>query len=235
MKARIDAIIQRVQAEYLERLLPQSDPLLREMEEYGGEHHVPSADREVAQFVEITARAINARRALEIGMAIGYTTTHLARAVGEDGLVVTIDPSDEMIQAAEGYLTRAGLRERVRIERGKALDVIPHLRETFDLIFIDALKEEYTDYLKLSLPRLRSGGVVIVDNLLWGGQVAGEIRAPDQETSTNALREFNSYFVNHPKLRAEVLSVGDGLGYAVKVAEEGFHRGHGGPQGQRSS
>jgi predicted O-methyltransferase YrrM len=115
------------------------------------------------------------------------------------------------------------------------LDLIPHLRETFDLVFIDALKEEYTDYLKLSLPRLRGGGVVIVDNLLWGGQVAGQIRSPDQETSTNALREFNSYFVNHPKLRAEVLSVGDGLGYAVKVAEQGFHRGHGGPQGQPSS
>ncbi len=218
MKARIDAIIQRNQAEYLEQLIPQTDPLLREMEEFGGEHDVPSADREVALFVEITARATGAKRALEIGMAIGYTTLHLARAVGDDGVVVTIDPSDEMIQAAEGYLTRAGVRERVRIERGKALDVIPLLQDTFDLIFIDALKEEYADYLKLSLPRLRKGGVVIVDNLLWGGQVAGEIRSLDQESSTNALREFNKYFVNHPKLRAEVLSVGDGVGYAVKVA-----------------
>ena len=169
-------------------------------------------------FVEITARGINAKRALEIGMAIGYTSLHLARAVGADGLVVTIDPSDEMIAAAEGYLTRAGMRERVRIERGKALDVIPQLRDTFDLIFIDAVKEEYADYLKLSLPHLRTGGVVIVDNLLWGGQVAGEIRSLDQESSTNALREFNKYFVNHPKLRAEVLPVGDGLGYAVKVS-----------------
>lgn len=230
MKARIDAIIQREQAEYLDLLLPQTDQLLREMEQYGGQHQVPSADREVATFVEITARAIRAKRALEIGMAIGYTTTHLARAVGEGGLVVTIDPSEEMIRAAEGYLTRAGVRERVRIERGKALDVIPHLRDTFDLIFIDAVKEEYTDYLKLSLPRLRTGGVVIVDNLLWGGQVAGEIRSPDQEASTNALREFNNYFVNHPKLRAEVLSVGDGLGYGVKVTEVGTHRGHSGPQ-----
>src|SRR6266498_2120697 len=112
------------------------------MEEYGAEHGIPSADREVALFVEITARAINAKRALEIGMAIGYTTTRLARAVGEEGLVVTIDPSDEMIKAAEGYLARAGLRERVRVERGKALDVIPQLKDTFDLIFIDALKEE---------------------------------------------------------------------------------------------
>lgn len=229
MKARIDAIIQREQAEYLDRLLPQTDPLLREMEEYGGQHNVPSADREVATFVEITARAMKAKRALEIGMAIGYTTVHLARAAGADGLVVTIDPSDEMITAAEGYLTRAGLRGRVRIERGKALDVIPHLKDTFDLIFIDALKEEYSDYLKLSLPRLRPGGVVIVDNLLWGGQVAGEIRSPDQETSTNALREFNDYFINHPKLRSEVLSVGDGLGYAVKMSEDGTHRGHSGP------
>jgi predicted O-methyltransferase YrrM len=231
MKARIDAIIQRNQAEYLDQLIPQTDPLLREMEEYGGEHGVPSADREVALFVEITARAINAKRCLEIGMAIGYTSLHLARAVGADGVVVTIDPSDEMIRAAEGYLTRAGLRDRVRIERGKALDVIPLLKDTFDLIFIDALKEEYADYLRMSLPRLRTGGVVIVDNLLWGGQVAGEIRAPDQEGSTNALREFNKYFVNHPKLLAEILSVGDGLGYAVKIAEPGQHRGHSGPQG----
>ena len=217
MKARIDAIIQRNQAEYLDQLIPQTDPLLREMEEYGGEHGVPSADREVALFVEITARATNAKRCLEIGMAIGYTSLHLARAVGDGGLVVTIDPSDEMIRAAEGYLTRAGLRDRVRIECGKALDVIPQLKDTFDLLFIDALKEEYEDYLKLTLPKLRRGGVVIVDNLLWGGQVAGEIRSPDQESSTNALREFNKYFVNHPKLRAEVLAVGDGLGYAVKI------------------
>ena len=232
MKARIDAIIQRDQAEYLEQLTQQSDPLLREMEKYGGEHNVPSADREVALFVEITARAISAKRALEIGMAIGYTTTHLARALGEDGLVVTIDPSDEMIKAAEGYLTRAGVRDRVRIERGKALDVVPQLKDTFDLIFIDAVKEEYADYLKLALPRLRRGGVVIVDNLLWGGQVAGEIRSPDQESSTNALREFNRYFVNHPKLLAEVLPVGDGLGYAVKIAGDGTHRGHSGPQAE---
>ena len=217
MKARIDAIIQRQQAEYLDRLLSQPDPLLAEMEEYGAQHRVPSADREVARFVEITARAINARRALEIGMAIGYTTIHLARAVGDEGLVATIDPSDETIKAAEGYLSRAGVRERVRIERGKALEVMPQLSEIFDLVFIDAVKEEYSDYLDLALPMLRTGGVVIVDNLLWGGQVAGEIRSPDQESSTNALREFNQRFVNHPQLLAEVLSVGDGLGYGVKI------------------
>jgi caffeoyl-CoA O-methyltransferase len=217
MKARPDAIIHREQAEYLERLTPQRDQLLREMEEYAAEHRVPIADREVALFLEITARAIKAERILEIGMAIGYSVIHLARALGEKGLLVTIEPDDEMIRASEGYLERAGLRDRVRIERGKALEVIPRLKEKFDLLFIDALKEEYSDYLKLALPKLRAGGVVIVDNLLWGGQVASEIRSPDQAGSTNALREFNKYFINHPKLLAQVLSVGDGLGYAVKI------------------
>lgn len=217
MKARPDAIIHLEQAEYLDKLLPQSDQLLREIEAYAAEHRVPIADREVAMFLEITTRAIKAKRVLEIGMAIGYSVIHIARGLADGGLLVTIEPNDEMIRASEGYLERAGLRDRVRIERGTALQIIPTLKETFDLLFIDALKEEYSDYLKLALPKLRSGGVVVVDNLLWGGQVAGEIRSADQEESTNALREFNKYFVNHPKLKAEVLPVGDGLGYAVKL------------------
>ena len=217
MKAELDAIIRLEQAEYLDKLLPASDELLAEMESYAAEHRVPIADREVALFLEITARSIKAKRALECGMAIGYSVIHLLRGMDGDGRVITIDPSDEMIKLADGYLTRAGLRERAQIEKGYALEVIPRLNETFDLLFIDAVKEEYRGYLDLALPKLRIGGVVICDNLLWGGQVAGEIRSDDQKTSTEALREFNQYFVNHPQLRAEVLAVGDGLGYAVKI------------------
>ena len=217
MKAKLDAIIRREQAEYLDQLLPPSAGLFAEMESYAAEHRVPIADREVALFLEITARAIQARRVLECGMAIGYSVIHLARGMAEDGLVITIDPNDEMIKAAEGYFMRARIRDRVRIEKGYALEVIPRLKETFDLVFIDAVKEEYQGYLDLALPNLRVGGVVVVDNLLWGGQVAGKIRAPDQKPSTEALREFNQYFVNHPQLRAEVLAVGDGLGYGVKI------------------
>ena len=218
MKARIDAILQREQAEYLDRLLPASVGLLEEMEAYAAEHKIPIADREVALFLEITARAIRARRVLEIGMAISYSVIHLARAMPDDGLVVTIEPSEEMIGRSEDYLRRAKLRERVRIERGLALDVIPALSETFDLVFLDAVKEEYGQYLELSLPLLRVGGVIIADNLLWGGQVAGEIRSPEQTESTQALREFNQLFVRHPQLRAEILPMGDGLGYGVKIS-----------------
>jgi len=127
MKAKIDAIIQREQAEYLDQLLTQSDPLLVEMEAYAAEHRVPIADREVAKFIEITARISGARKALEIGMAIGYSVVHLARGMGENSVVVTIEPNDEMISAATGYLKRAGLLDRVEIERGKALEVMSNV------------------------------------------------------------------------------------------------------------
>src|SRR6185436_11041815 len=142
MKAKLDAILQREQAEYLDKLLPAGDDLLAEMESYAAEHRVPIADREVARFVEITARAINAKRALECGMAIGYSVIHLARGMPADGLVVTIDPSDEMIEAAKSYFDRSGIGDRVRIEKGYALEVIPRLTEIFDLLFLDAVKEE---------------------------------------------------------------------------------------------
>jgi caffeoyl-CoA O-methyltransferase len=218
MKARLDAIVRPEQAEYLERLLPVNDGLLAEMEAYAEEHRVPIADREVARFLEITARATGARRVLEIGMAIGYSVLHLARGMGEGGLVVTIEPNEEMIARSEEYLGRAGLGGSVRVVRGRALEVLPTLSgETFDLVFLDALKQEYAQYLELSLPLLRAGGVVVCDNLLWGGQVAGEIRSPEQTASTQALREFNQIFVRHPQLLSVLLPVGDGLGYAVKV------------------
>lgn len=217
MKAKVDAIIQRDQAEYLDGLSSQSDSLLAEMEAYAAEHRVPIADREVALFLEITAGASKAQSVLEIGMAIGYSVVHLLRGMGQSGTVTTIELSDNMIHAASGYLKRGDLLNRVRIQHGAALDVMPRLTDTYDLLYIDAVKEEYQQYLDLGLPRLRVGGVVVVDNLLWGGRVAQAENAND-ESSTKALREFNRYFINHPQLRSEILSVGDGLGYGVKLA-----------------
>ena len=217
MKARVDAIIHKEQAEYIDRLTVQTDPLLAEMEEYAAKHGVPIADREVARFLQITAGAIGAERVLEIGMAIGYSVVHLARGMVHYGVVVTIEPNDEMIQVATDFLQRGNVAHRTQLARGKALDVMPAFTETYDLLFIDAVKEEYKQYLDLGLPRLRSGGVVVVDNLLWGGKTA-QPPSDNDDSSTIALREFNQYFMNHRELRSEILSVGDGLGYAVKIS-----------------
>lgn len=214
VKGSIDAILQREQAEYLERLLPPSASILREMEELAAQHRIPIADREVALFIEVAARAARARRALEIGMAIGYSTIVMAQAMGEGSRVVAIEAKDEMIERAAHFFHRARLADRIQVARGQALDLLPGMEaESFDLVFIDANKREYAAYLDHSLRLLRSGGTVIVDNLLWKGLIARG--AEDEETQ--ALRRFNERFVSDRRLRSLVLPLGDGLGYGVKL------------------
>jgi caffeoyl-CoA O-methyltransferase len=218
MKNAADAIIHTDQASYLSRLLPHRDPLLAEMETYSFDHNVPSSDPEVALFLAITAQAMRAKSALEVGTAIGYGAIVLARAMGADSMVTTIDPSDERIATAQQFIQRAGMESRITIRKGKALDVIPQLEGPFDLAYLDAVKEEYPDYLEAILPRLRIGGVVLADNVLWKGQVAGKLLSPDQAESTAALREFNRILTTHPKLNSIVLPLGDGLAYGIKIA-----------------
>ena len=218
MKTYLDAIIQREQAVYLDSLLLPRDALLAEMEAYSAEHHVPSSDPEVALFLSLTAQAIGARRALEIGTAIGYGAITLARAMPTDGRVTTIDPSDERVRTAREFIRRAGVEQQIEIVQAPALDALPRLDGPFDLAYLDAVKEEYPAYLELIVPRMRTGGVILADNVLWKGQVAtGRLLSPDQKESTAALTEFNRRFTTHPQLRGLILPFGDGLAYGVKI------------------
>lgn len=218
MKDKIDTILQREQAIYLASILPARDELCAEMEEYSERHDVPSSDPEVALFLALTAQAINASRALEIGTAIGYGAVTLARAMGKDGRVTTIDPSESRLKTAREFIRRAGVESEVEIVQGRALDVLPGLRGPFDLAYLDAIKEEYSAYLELILPLLRKGGVIIADNVLWKGQVAtGRPLANNQIASTQALIEFNQRFTTNPGLRGLILPVGDGLAYGIKL------------------
>jgi caffeoyl-CoA O-methyltransferase len=218
MKSLLDAILQRDQALYLDGLLPPRDELMSEMEEYSARHGVPSSDPEVALFLDLSVRAIGARRALEIGTAIGYGAITLARAMPADGRVTTIDPGLERVRVAREFIRRAGVEHKIEIIEAKALVTLPSLRGPFDLAYIDAVKEEYPAYLEQIVPRLRPGGILIADNVLWKGQVAtGRLLAADQRESTEALQEFNHLLTTHSDLKAMVLPVGDGLGYGIKI------------------
>src|SRR5262245_1487565 len=144
MKSHIDAILQREQALYLESLLTERDPLFKEMEDYSEQHDIPSSDPEVALFLDVTARAIGARRALEIGTAIGDGAITLARAMGREGRVVTIDPSRRLAEVARDFIRRAGVDSQIETVQAKALDALPQIDGPFDLAYIDAIKEEYS-------------------------------------------------------------------------------------------
>jgi len=216
------SILLPAQEAYLDRLLPPRDALLREMEEVAAEEGIPIADPELGRLLQVLARGNGARRILEIGTAIGYGTLCLARGAPE-AQVVSIDTDRERLARARAYLERAGVADRVELIEGPALEVLSRLEPPFDLAYVDAVKREYRRYLDLLLPRLRVGGLVVVDNLLWGGKVAAPLEDPDgddpeaEDPDADALRAFNPYLMMHPQLTAVVLPLGDGVGLATKT------------------
>jgi predicted O-methyltransferase YrrM len=214
MKQGAGLILHPEQEDYLSRLLPPRDPLLREMEERAERDDVPISDPEVGRLLSILARALGCRRILEIGTAIGYGALCLARGAAE-AQIVSIDLDPERLATARGYLERGGVADRVELLQGPALEILPRLQGPFDLAYVDAVKSEYRRYLDLLLPKLRVGGLVVCDNLLWGGQVAAWPEEEDE--SATALRSFNGYLMMHPQLQAVVLPLGDGVGLATKT------------------
>src|SRR5215212_254011 len=211
MKDRIDAILQRQQAKYLEQILPGRDGLLERMEEHAAENGEPIADPEVAQLVRVLLRLKRPRRVLEVGTNIGYSVIVMGRELEDEATLETIEIDHGTLATARRFVAEAGLRCRLVFHRGAALDVIARLESQFDFVFIDCVKTEYEQYLDALLPKLSSGAVIVCDNLLWKGQVAAGANgaAPD------ALRAFNERISTDPRLATTILPVGDGTGLSV--------------------
>ncbi len=216
MKERADAILRTAQAAYLEGLLPRRDPLLQEMEEYAAAEGIPISDPEVGLVLQMLIRTSRASRVLEVGAAIGYGTIWMARA-SEKTRVIGLEQDAGRIRVARAYLERASVEGRVELLHGDALEVIRGLEPPFDLVYLDSDKKDYRRLLDFSLQLLRVGGLVVIDNLLWKGQVADPPEDLDEEDEqAEILRAFNGYFAMHPQLDSLVLPLGDGLGLAIK-------------------
>lgn len=226
-------ILTDMTTEYLTAMEPPADDLVMEMETHATEDGIPIADRSVAGLQAIFARSTGADRALEFGTAIGYSTLFVARS-GTD--VITTEVDDDRIDAAVDYLERDGIEVRVTedaatiestptgtgtvtVLRGPALEHLPTLAGPFDLVFLDAIKQEYEDYLAGSIPLMPPNGIIVADNLLRGGRVALEEVEDEFESSVNAIRSFNETFIGHDKLDTIITPQGDGTGIGVKTAE----------------
>ena len=211
MKDRIDAILRRNQAEYLDSLLPPRDALLEQLEKFAEENDHPIADPEVAQLMRALVRTKCPRRVLEVGTNIGYSVIVIGRECGDDAVVETIEIDHNTLTVAKRFVAEAALPCRVVFHEGAALDVLPRLTGPFDFVFIDCVKSEYEDYLDALLPKLERGAVIVCDNLLWKGRVA----AGEHDAATDALRAFNKRIANDPRLITSVVAVGDGTGISV--------------------
>ncbi|HEX3556133.1 MAG TPA: O-methyltransferase [Thermoanaerobaculia bacterium] len=214
MKHGKGSILHAEQESYVERLLPPRDPVLREIEEHARRENVPISDPEVGRFLSIMARATGARLILEIGAAIGYGAICLARGAPE-ARVVSVDVDPGRLVWARSYVEKAGVADRVELIEGDVLDVLQRLPGPFDLVYVDADKMQYRRYLDQVLPRLRVGGVILLDNLLWSGHVA--VPPAEEDRQADALRAFNGYLMMHPQLQSVVIPLGDGVGVATKL------------------
>jgi caffeoyl-CoA O-methyltransferase len=213
MKDRIDAILRRNQAEYLESIQPPRDALLERMEKFAAENDHPIADPEVAQLVRALVRMKRPRRVIEVGTNIGYSVIVIGRECDADAVVETIEIDHNTLTTARGFVAEAALPCRVVFHEGAALDVLPRLTGPFDFVFIDCVKTEYQDYFDALLPKIERGGVIVCDNLLWKGRVA----AGDHDAETDALRAFNKKLAADPRFITSILAVGDGTGVSVVV------------------
>ncbi|MDQ6781355.1 MAG: O-methyltransferase [Candidatus Eremiobacteraeota bacterium] len=202
---------------YLEDLHPAVDTVVAALERQGHADDIPIVDRESGRLLAVLARATQARNILEIGTAYGYSTLWLAIGQPTNGRIVTIDPDRNRTATAQRAWQRAGVAQRIEVVNEPALEVLKRLPPaSFDFVFIDALKEEYAEYLEASLPLLRANGLVAVDNLLWH-HAASQAPGESDAESTRAIRAFNTHFLHHPRLSATILPVGDGLGVGAKT------------------
>lgn len=158
------------------------------------------------------SQMLQPKRILEIGTFTGYATICLASGLSEDGLIYTIDKNEELEDAVKGFFEKSGLKKRARYLIGDALEIIPTIDETFDLIFLDADKKNYSNYLPLIIPKLRSGGLLITDNVLWKARVLNE----KMDSDTAAIHNFNNMIKQHSALEVVLLPIRDGLSLARK-------------------
>src|SRR5881396_1559315 len=160
------------------------------------------------RFLAVLTRLVRARRVLELGTFTGYSSISMAQALPPDGRVITCDVSEETTAVARRYADEAGVVDRIDYRLGPALETIAALDGDFDLIFIDADKENYVNYYEATLPRLAPTGVVVVDNTLWSGRVADP--AEDDE-SVRAIRALNDRVRDDPRVDNVLLTVRDGM------------------------
>src|SRR5215472_4303633 len=170
----ISGITNEAVEKYVYDILPERDPVLREMEKQAAERDIPIVGPAVARVLYQYARLIQAKKIFEMGSAIGYSTLWWALAVGEDGEVFYTDGDKKNAVEARGYFERAGVENRIRIQTGDALELLSEQKQEFDIIFNDVDKEDYPRVLHLVVNRLRPGGLFISDNVLWSGRVIQE-------------------------------------------------------------
>lgn len=194
---------------YVYELLPERDAVVAEMEAYAEEHDIPIIGPAVARLLTLLVQISGAKRIFEMGSAIGYSTVWLARAAGPKAKVFYTDGDPERARLAREYFRRAGVGKRITVQTGDSLELLKKAPGKFDLIFNDVDKHQYAAALRVALPKLRRGGLLITDNTLWNGKAARPAATDDADTL--GVQEFNQIVSSTKDLYTVLLPLRDGV------------------------
>jgi len=198
--------------EYIEGLLSSEPEILKQLDrETNLKVPYPNMLTGHAQgrFLAFMSRMLQPEKILEIGTYTGYSAICLAEGLREGGELITLDKNPEVAEIAIRYFKNAGLENVITRIEGDALEIIPTLEGNFDLIFLDADKEHYPEYLDLVLEKLSPDGLLMIDNTLWGGKVIGPAHSGDHETQ--GIQKLNKMLSEDPNLESYLLPLRDGI------------------------
>ncbi len=171
--------------------------------------------RSQGNFLSIISKIVKPKNVLEIGTYSGYSTLCIAEGLGTNGLIHTIDKNEELLEIQNKYFEKSNFRDQIKQYTGFALDIIPKIRSNFDMIFLDADKENYSNYLDIIFPVLKKGGVLLTDNVLWHGKVFENKESYDKVTTL--INKFNKKLASYTNLKTVMLPLRDGISISVKL------------------
>jgi predicted O-methyltransferase YrrM len=189
------------------------DPVLTAMHREAAEHRFPIVGPEVGRLLFQLTRISGARRIFELGSGFGYSTLWFARAAGPDGLIHHTDGDPANTAKARKYLAQAEVADRVVFTTGDARDILDETPGTFDIVFMDIDKEQYPDGYRRFRDRVKIGGLVIVDNLVWSGKVAAGV----EDEPTRGIREYIDLMWNDSRFLSSLMPVRDGVGVSLRI------------------
>lgn len=201
--------------DYIYNLLPERDAVVREMESYAEEHRIPIIGPAVARMLALFVQVSGAKRIFEMGSAIGYSTIWLARAAGAKAKVIYTDGDAEKARRAKEYFRRAGVAKRIEVRIGDAMALLKKAPGTFDLIFNDVDKHQYPAALRVALPKLQRGGLLVTDNTIWAGKAARP--AVPEDHDTQGVQEFNRMVYASKDLYPVLIPLRDGVTVCQKL------------------
>jgi predicted O-methyltransferase YrrM len=199
--------------EYLKKLIPVEDEVLKEMEKLGEERGFPIIGPVVGRLLYQIAIMIGAKRVFEMGSGFGYSAYWFAKAVGDDGEVVFTELSQKNAQLAKDFFKRGGVDRKVQIHVGDALEILEETEGEFDIIFNDIDKEYYPIVVDKAYKKLRHGGLFITDNVLWFGRVLTD----DSSPSTKGVKEFTRLLFSEKGFFTTIIPIRDGVSLSVKL------------------